>query len=684
MLGSKAERATTNTNFINKEAFTMLKNKIRKGKKSTTTTAMVPIDVEYTIVDEATEPIEEKKPETKKVKAPHVPHPIRATKEKSYGVHSNKYKEGTKAMSLGQLTKATVQEIDPEAVSISHDYCARLINGEFKNDHFFNKADKPYKMVKTFLDGSKVGTPEYEMNVMDLTRSINVARRAIMYRPLAKDKGISKLLNKSYWKARNIHGYDTMKLMAWAVTHSWMTGLFLDTKGIFDVIPKTDSTLFPIWNAWISQQEDIRSEVKEMFIFKDGVCPYILKMKDVFCITKEDHPTDDPPFDSDKADVEKVDLIPTDAVIGNAKLDEQYKQAVSNDLDPKEESKDITPSINPEAEVKIKLNVEPAKTEAKKEESNPLTEEVSEEEAFAEEDTTHASNDGQMTFGELIADKISKGDKINPAIIASVLSNENRITPETLPAFIEVNNKQAGGSIPRLSKFTSYVNETGKKVLYGADADYLGLIKAQIINDAGDVLRELRLDPCLMYGDTLRIITTDNAKGDIRRETFIPISNKEIVTAAINGPLTKDQRKQITSALPRCLGDFRTKYSFLDKVDMRGLKTKDDVIGLPFDDWRRLVTNISNVLRTPKFPVCRVRISEYKDPDNFQLSCDNNVLCTWPSGILQEASNIDALQKGFLVNATSDSTKKDQEGCFYTGPDYDAAVKNKDVIEIKK
>ena len=677
MLGSKAERATTN--IINKGVFTVLKNKIRKGKKPDTTAMVpVPIDVECTIVSDEIKPVEEKK--AKKVTL-HVPYLVRNTKEKSYGVHSKKYKEGTGTMRLGQLTKAAAQEIDPEAVSISRDYCARLINGEFKDDHFLNKADKPYKMIKAFLDGSNVGTPEYEMNVMDLTRIINMSRRAIMHRPLSKDKAISKTLNKSYWKAENIHGYDTMKLMAWAVTHSWVTGLFLDAKGIFDVIPKTDSTLFPMWNAWISQQEDIRSEVKEMFIFKDGVCPYVLKMKDVFCVTREDHPTDDPPFDPDKADVEKVNLIPTEILIENAKLNEQYKQAVASDPDPKEEPKDVTPSINPEAEVKIRLNVEPA-TEAKKEESTPLTEEVSEEEAFAEEDASLAS-DGQMTFGELIADKISNGDKINPAIIASVLNNENRITPETLPAFIEANNKQAG-SIPRLSKFTSYVNEAGKKVLYGPDSEYLGLIKAQIINDNGDVLRELRLDPCVMYGDTLRVITTDNIKGDIRRETFIPISNKEIVTAAINGPLTKDQRKQITSVLPRCLGDFRTKYSFLDKVDMRGLKTKDDVIGLPFDDWRRLVTNISNVLRTPKFPICRVRISEYKDPDNFQLSCDGGVLCAWPSGILNEASNINALQKGFLVNATSDSTKKDQEGYFYTGPDYDVAAKNKEITEIKK
>lgn len=613
--------------------------------------------------------------------------PLKKIREKKHGVNDEKY---GKPLPDGIISRAVSSDIEQDATGFSKEFCYQLRAGNFKDNAYFDKKDHPYKMVKAFYDGSKCGSKEYEANVMDLIRFVNISRRAVLGKSFKDEKITFRALNDSYFKCKNIKGFDTMKLMAWAVPHSYVTGMFLDSKGRFDMIPKTDPTMFPAWNAFINQQEDIRPEVKALFLFNDkGVCPYVESHRENFIFNRVDnqHPEDDPPFESDdSADVDAIDLSCIEANKQNKILDEQYKTAMENDKDPDtgnakilmfpvpktDEAPVEDKPIDPSAEVTMKPNVE--KEDVKIETPMQTEEEAKSDDDFVPFDASKDPND--LTFGELIADKVQSG-KINPAVVASILSDANRITVETLPKFIEDNNTQ-WASIPRLNKFTSYVKEAGKSVIYGADAEYLGLIKAQIINDNGDILRELRIDPCMMYGDTMRVVTTDNIKGDIRRETFIPISNKEIVTAAINGPLTKDQRKTITEALPRCLSDFRTKYSYLDKVDMRGIMNPDtDIVGLPFEDWRRLVTNISNILKMPKMPVCRMRVSEFKDPDNFQLACDNKVLCAYPTGLLNEPSNLEAMTNGFFVTATSDTTKKDQPGFFYTGPEMVKAKESK-------
>lgn len=624
---------------------------------------------------------------TIRIKFPKFEDPMKKIREKKHGVNDEKY---GKPLPDGVISRAVSADIEHDATGFAKDFCYQLRAGNFKDNAYFDKKDHPYKMVQIFYDGSKCGSKEYEANVMDLIRFINISRRAVLGKSFKDEKITFRALNDSYFKCKNVKGFDTMKLMAWAVPHSYVTGMFLDAKGRFDMIPKTDPTMFPAWNAFINQQDDIRPEVKALFLFNDkGVCPYVEShRKDfVFNCADNQHPEDDPPFESDDAaDIDAIDLSCIEAQKQNNILDEQYKTAMENDKDPDTSNAKILmfpvpktdeatveeKPIDPSAEVTMKPNVE--KEDVKIETPMQTEEEAKSDDDFVPFDASKDPND--MTFGELIADKVQSG-KINPAVVASILSDANRITVETLPKFIEDNNTQ-WASIPRLNKFTSYVKEAGKSVIYGADAEYLGLIKAQIINDNGDILRELRIDPCMMYGDTMRVVTTDNIKGDIRRETFIPISNKEIVTAAINGPLTKDQRKTIIEALPRCLGDFRTKYSYLDKVDMRGIMNPGtDIVGLRFEDWRRLVTNISNILKMPKVPVCRMRVSEFKDPDNFQLVCDNKVLCAYPTGLLNEPSNLEALTNGFFVTATSDTTKKDQPGFFYTGPEMVKAKESK-------
>lgn len=656
----------------------MLRRKAERAANETIKETVNIVDVPFTVIEQPNPTTSTEENTTSKIPLLEAPKTIHEKSKKIFGKKDPKPKREKygKPLPDGVITRAISAKIDNDATSLSRDYCNSLRAGAFKENAYFDKKDRPYKMVKAFYDTSNCGTNEYENNAMDLVRFTNITRRAILGKPFKNEK-IYNFLSKSYFEVKRIHGYDSMKFMAWAVPHSYLTGMFMDAKGRFLMIPKGNPELFPVWNAFINQQDDIRPEVKEKFLFdENGNCPYVTQHREDFTFdgAKTAHPEDDPPFDAnDPADVGTIDLTGTDEKIkkGNKEMDQAYQTAMANDPDP-------TP-IDPKAEVTMKPNVEKSdvKIEAPVVET-PAPQNDDDFEPFAEDDESKGYSAG-MTFGELIADQVQAG-KINPAVVASVLSDKNRVTVDTLPKFIEDNNNQ-WSNIPRLSKFTSYVKEAGRSVIYGADAEYLGLIKGQIINEQGDILRELRLDPCVMYGDTLRVITTDNMKGDIRRETFIPISNKDIVTAAIYGPLNKTQRKTIVEALPRCLGDFRTKYSYLDKVDMRGIITPGtDIVGLPFDEWKQLVCNISNILKQPKFPVCRMRVSEYKNPDNFQLVCDPKVLCTYPSGILQEGSNVDAMNKGFFVNATSDSTKKDTEGYFYTGPDYNVGQNKKDDV----
>lgn len=614
----------------------------------------------------------------------------------SYGFKNPKY---DKPLSVddGVISRCTVQcPIEASVTALSRDYRGSLMNHEFTNDYFDAKEDKQViKMINKFYNGN-IGTKDYECNILDLTRIVNITRRAILGKSFKDEILGSKNIKKSYFEDKNIGGFNALKFMAWVVPHAYITGLFMTPKDIFDSIPKTKREIQTIWNAYINSQLDLRDDVAKMFIFDtNGVCAYVEQKKSLFCtFGNKQHPTDDIPFD-DAADADTIPLTTTEVIRGNRKMDEDYRAAVNkpdkvidvdytvqNDDDSKSKKDEPSKPINPKDEVVMKPNVDQTTDKTPtiaKEVVTPATDSTKDEDGYEYFSEDDSKSGDQMTFGELIASQIEKGNTINPAVIASVMSEKDNINAMNLGDVVKANNEQ-WSEIPRLSKFTSYVQEAGKNVLYTMDKELLGLIDVKIIDNDGNITRELHIDPCLMYGDTLRVITTDNAKGDIRRETFIPISNKEIVMAAINGPLTKDQRKTIVSALPRCLGDFRTKYSFLDKVDMRGIADpkKSDIIGLAFEDWRSLVTNISNILKTKGFPVCRVRVSEYRDPDNFQLICDDKVYSTYPTAILTEPSNMSAVQNRFFINATSDPVAKNLPNSYYTGPDYGAAVGRKD------
>ena len=600
-------------------------------------------------------------------------------KYKKYGVQRDEF-EVVPNYGISNVIDAS---IDADATSIVRDYTGLLKNGTIdKSAPYYIGKDAFRKAIEEFYNGTP-GTRAYECTLIDLSRLSNVVRRKILRKSLKKD----------YMTLVGTSEFDNIKFAAWVVTHAYVTGLFMTPNEITSVmvaISEWEVANKFMWNLFVDSISDIRDSIKHLFTFYsdgEGSCPYLAQkciISEAHDPAEDEHPTDDQAFD-DKADVDRIDLVTADVVNGNKEMDAQYKAAVS-----KEERKNNDAVMNLSNEtVQEEVTMTPPTdnlihfTPKVDRESSMSTAAVSTTEQQSVEDYDPAEDYGneQITFGDIVDDHRKNG-VINSAVVASVLSNRNRITVDTLPKFIEDNNKQ-WESIPRLSRFTEIVNNMGKKVLYAPDNEYLGLIDAKVIDDNGDIHRELRIDPCIIYGDTLRVVTTDHPRGDIRLETFVPISDDKRVKQIIEGPLTKDQRRAIIEPIPCCLY-VRQKYHFLDRIDLRGISAPGtNTIGLPFNDWRKMITNISNIIKDPNFPICRMRVSEFKDPDNFQLVCDDKVLCAWPTDILSMPSNLKAMSEGFFVNATSDSTKKGTQGYFYTGPEYNTEQKKEENTDKK-
>ena len=580
---------------------------------------------------------------------------------KSHGVNATKHHdEYSTPLGESEISRTLTKNeyIDDVAKSLGTKYCRELKQGSFGMDGYFDKTDEAYDMVNEFYTGF-YGSRNYDCNMIDLERYFNIVRRGCLNKSKKHENGSVYL--SSYTTGTKIGNVDSIKTMAWAVTHAYLTACLVDPDYIFEIIPDNCSNDVQYrWNYCIQLQTDVPQSVKDLFRTKIGE----RTIPEATTVTPElnvVYPDQERAFEkNDFVDVQFIDL---NNVNGEAEKEEVPPAPVQNVATvPLEQSEPAT--------VKVEEPVMTGADVSDLKEHEAPKETVAEDnyEYFAESDDTANGIPQQMSFGDCVA-KMKIEGTVNPAVVASIYGNANKVTPETLPQFIQSNN-QLFNMIPKVNAFTSYVAQAGKQVIYGQDVQFRGLIKAQIIDSNGDITRELRLDPCMMYGDTLRVITTDNAKGDIRRESFIPISNKEMVMAAIEGPLTSKQRKSLNEVLPRCLGDFRPKYSYLDRIDMRGIidPKRPELVGLPFGEWRALVTNISNVIKDlPKN--CRMRVSEYKDPDNFQLVADDKVQCCYPSNIILEPENIQAIQNKFFITATSDSSKKGVPGFFYTGPE---------------
>jgi hypothetical protein len=122
-----------------------------------------------------------------------------------------------------------------------------------------------------------------------------------------------------------------------------------------------------------------------------------------------------------------------------------------------------------------------------------------------------------------------------------------------------------------------------------------------------------------------------------------------------------EDKKKNNEQLPRCMTDFREKYTFIDRIDMKDLQTlskKPDGRSISFNEWKKLVINISNVLRNQKdIPICRFRLSEYTNCNKFKMICDDKVQITYATDLIYQPSQQAAMNSMFWVDYDSEQYK---------------------------
>ena len=202
-------------------------------------------------------------------------------------------------------------------------------------------------------------------------------------------------------------------------------------------------------------------------------------------------------------------------------------------------------------------------------------------------------------------------------------------------------NAQWEKAYPGLDKFTKIVHSTGYSVVYAAANNFPGLILTQIVDMSmnqgqGGVKKYLFIDPGFIYGDTMRIISTDRPDGNLYREVYLSRNNKKDIVKLITTGLTKEDRKRINESLPRSI------FNVIDHVDMKECNISN------FFSWKYLIINISNVLKN--LPNCRMRLIEVEANNKFKLICDDKVMSVYDNGIMDTDSHRDALENGLYVD----------------------------------
>ena len=201
-------------------------------------------------------------------------------------------------------------------------------------------------------------------------------------------------------------------------------------------------------------------------------------------------------------------------------------------------------------------------------------------------------------------------------------------------------NAQWEKAYPGLDKFTKIVHSTGYSVVYAAANNFPGLILTQIVDMSmnqgqGGVKKYLFIDPGFIYGDTMRIISTDRPDGNLYREVYLSRNNKKDIVKLITTGLTKEDRKRINESLPRSI------FNVIDHVDMKECNISN------FFSWKYLIINISNVLKN--ISDCRMRLIDVEANNKFKLICDDKVINIYDNGIMDTDSHRDALENGLYV-----------------------------------
>jgi len=538
------------------------------------------------------------------------------------------------------------------------EYFIQLVKGDFKeNSDFTEKDGEIYNVAKTLFNAA-YGTPDGEKDLLTISRFMNIHARQIGGVEWKDEKIGAKTIRKSFDNNEAIKSgigkfakeENWLKNAAWIATHAYACNQFIGEKYISYLIPK-DDRIVEAWNKYLEGFSDIPTSVKAYFnLEKGGKCPFLndynLKCK----LNESESPKDDQVFD-ESADVKGGEITFSPTIESAAReLDNQYKEAISID-DARDERK-FNSTVVTQAEIQA---------------------EIDRDRAF-EAAAASAIEKPEFTFGDLhnVKKGPTKANVVNPAEIAKQQMETTqdaakaavRINPTTgMPEAVEfdeyfINNSQWHACVNKLDAFTKIAHDCGMTVCYEADRMFPGMILANLFQrGASMIYNQVRIDPYIVYGDCLRVVTMENNENDLRKETFIPVTQTATITKLLKKEFTKEDRQKVNETLPRVFSDFSEKYHILDRIDFRGLSNGK---GIAAKDYKKTVENISNILKDKSVPLCRFRISDYVDPNNFKLVCDSYVLSAFKTGIVNEQSNVESFMKGVTINynpATSNNKR---------------------------
>ena len=597
---------------------------------------------------------------------------------------------------LNSLDYETPQDSDDVIISVAVDqakgtrdmsfvneYLKKIANNEITPEPYFTENDgEIYWLLKRWLEVKDKPNKESDVRLIDLCRFFNVLNRQVngdmykMFDPIKDhlhDKLNAKAISKAYHSGKSIkiapslespvtffiYGKqwtrNPLKEAAWGVVHSYLIDRLMSENYQYRLIPK-DRELVIIWNHYIDMMNDVPEEVKKYYYLNSDCESLFTKhFKDEKACTNElenTHPVDD------------HEKGATDIPFESAIVDNIIK------VESKEEEEKVKniPEMVKSTDNDNIIKVEP-KEEEKKVESTSEKVESASDTVVQVSDEKKESTSGSVQTNNNIIDADFKVIKVDGQGVETVVEEkkdssvvEEKKTPqqqlfkrpEEPDVNISLNNESFERSVPKLNKFTNIARRKGYSVLYGMNASFPRLIQAVVINRETKVPeRAMLIDPCVIYGDTLRVVSMTSKKLDIRKESFVAISQTAVIEKMINGSFGKEDRKKNFEQLPHCLNDFRDTYVFLDRIDLhdcQSMTMKSDGKTISFNEWKKLIINISNILKNENIPVCRFRLQEYVNCNNFKLICDERVDIFYKSNIANEPSQQKAKAEKFWVD----------------------------------
>ena len=516
---------------------------------------------------------------------------------------------------------------DPEIVN---EYFQKFINGKLKPEPYFTKKDGDvYWLVKRFFE-SRINTQESDKNLANLARHFNVLNRQVnndMYKKYDSlgDKLAAPAVRKAYYTGKCNGKQNPLKEAAWIVVHSYVIDRFFSENYQYRLIPKHQE-LVPLWNSYINSMEDIPDIVKKYYILNENCeSPFTYHYKNETLKEKE----------NDYQEVKPVaGYISTDPAMDEHPMDDKEPGAVEENVSEE----------TPFEEAVVVNNSSDTISEAVNKVFDIVNNEKKEEKII----------DGK--FEQVKEDPTPKKEEKKEETLPKKIYKRPDEPDET----IKKNNEDAEGFVNKLDRFTNLCRNNGYSVFYSNNQWYPNLVQAFIFSRSNpEDKRYILLDPCIIYGDTLRVIHMKDHEG-ARKGTFVAISQKDLVEKIIKGTFDKDDRKKNMDQLPRVLGDYKDKYIFIDRIDLHNLQEltkKEDGRSISFNEWKKLIINVSNVFKNSEIPVCRFRITEIKDCNHFKMICDDKVQIFYKSTLGQEESHIKAAQGNFWVDYDVDKYK---------------------------